>query len=104
MGVDYTANYGIGFLLNIPSNEELEEMELDVDSYLEDILPSNTSYFEVGGGNYTGEQNDYYVILDDDEINETLTERCEDLKVSLLNEGLINSNDKASVVGGLKIW
>lgn len=104
MGVDYTANYGIGFQVNVPDYDELEEMNLDLDSYLSDILPSNTSYFEVGQGNYTGEQNDYYVILDDDEINESLLERCEELRAKLLSEGLISSDNKVSVVGGLNVW
>lgn len=104
MGVDYTANYGIGFKIKMPSYEELEEMDLDTDSYLSEVLPPNCSYFEVGSGNYSGKMNDYYVILDDDNLDEGLLERCEKLRNGLITEELIEADGQASVVGGLNVW
>lgn len=60
--------------------------------------------FEVGQGSYTGKMNDYYVILDDDTLDESLLEKCEKLRNGLIAEELIEVDDKASVVGGLNVW
>lgn len=103
MGVDYTANYGIGFKIN--SNHE--DFEEDPYSFLDDILEDSPyEYFEVGSGSYTGHSNDYYVALSaiDSEIDSGLTGRVENLKAFLLSNDLISESDKGSLVGGLRIW
>lgn len=103
MGVDYTANYGIGFKVN--SNHE--DFEEDPYSFLDDILKDSAyEHFEVGSGNYTGKDNEYYVALsaNDSEIDSVLTQRVENLKAFLVANDLISESDKGGLVGGLHIW
>ena len=52
MGVDYTANYGIGVNIYEKEFEEDSDYASDFISYLDDILEdTNYYYFEVGHAN-----------------------------------------------------
>jgi hypothetical protein len=107
MGVDYTANYGIGVQL---VNLDFEELELDIetmDEYLDD-LPSNeisTYYFEVGSGSYTGEDNEYYLCFkysfkDGLDVLESKLKLFKDY----LDSNKIEYIGEIDLVGGLNVW
>ena len=67
MGVDFSANYGVGVeLVNI----DFEELDMDgieyMDEYLEELPEPDSiqiGYFEVGQGNYTGETNTFFLCV-----------------------------------------
>ena len=104
MGVDYTANYGIGFRVNEPDEEILEDYDGSFDEYLEDVLPRDKyNYFECGNS-YSGYTEGFYVILKNDKIDFNLSERGLELKEFLLMHDLVNDDAELSVVGGLKVW
>ena len=101
MGVDYTPNYGIGFKVNF----DIQEDDFYLGEHLEEELSdSSYRYFRVGEGSYTGEDDDYYVVLDSFLPIETLKERTELLKEFLLEKDLIESSQEVDLVGGLLVW
>lgn len=101
MGVDYSANFGVGFRIKADIDEN---DELNVIDYLEELIDvSKYNWFEVGDGNYTGKDNDYYVVLDDIKPINTLEDRIEELREHLLSEHFIIEEDW-DLVGGLEIW
>ncbi|MVW92419.1 hypothetical protein FCL53_10625 [Elizabethkingia meningoseptica] len=98
MGVDYTANKGIGFRINVDDNE-------DIDEFLENLLENKQgqfSYFKVGD-EYCDDEIEWFIVLEDDSLDDNLYDRCEELKSFLLVNGLIDINDSVSVVGGLRV-
>lgn len=63
MGVDYNANFGIGYkVVDARTEEQIEEVEFLY--YLEEEL-EKTDYwcFETGDGWYTGNENEFFVVL-----------------------------------------
>lgn len=102
MGVDYSAHYGIGFKVELD-----DRFEEDPAAVIDDMLKeSDYAYFEVGQGAYTGKENDYYVVLSDNDsaLDEGLIERVADLKRFLIETQLISEDAKADLVGGLQVW
>lgn len=106
MGVDYSANYGIGFRVEASAQLlDREDDELYLQEYLDEELSDEYRYFEVGSGNYTGKDNDVYVIFRDrsglaplenyKERLEALRKHLEDILLEVSEEGL---------VGGLNVW
>lgn len=98
MGVDYSAHYGIGIKI------QTFEIE-DKFDFLDENLNEKYTWFETGEGSYTGEENEFYVILKDDsnllEINLSVE------KVKLLNhlkEIGIETIGEFGIVGGLEIY
>jgi hypothetical protein len=63
MGVDYTGLYGVGIKIQLPTFDEEHEFYEDEESWLDQILGEEYSYFDVGAGSYTGESNEFYVCL-----------------------------------------
>ena len=109
MGVDYTANYGIGVKLESLDFEELNLEDIEcMDEYL-DELPEpegiETEYFEVGEGSYTGEDNDYYLCIKSP-MNEGVRELKKkiDLFGNYLRRNNIKYVGKVDLVGGLNVW
>lgn len=106
MGVDYSANYGIGFKVEATARlYDREDDDFILQEYLEETLSDDYRYFEVGDGSYTGEENDVYVIFRDkvglaplenykDRLD-VLRKHLEDLLLEVSEEGL---------VGGLNVW
>lgn len=105
MGVDYTGNYGIGVQVYLPDFEEDHEWYDDRLGYLEDVLENAPySYFEVGEGNYTGEDDDIYICIDKPfENGYDITEKVNSLLEFLENTELTVIG-KVDEVGGLRIW
>lgn len=104
MGVDYTGHYGFG--VKIIRNEEeyfldwiYEKCETNEDIY----------YFEVGEGNYTGDENDIFVCINvEDQIDKDngykfLEYKAEELYEFLRSIGL-EYEGVANIVGGLEIY
>jgi hypothetical protein len=106
MGVDYTGNYGIGVRILTPDLDEDEQYQGDTISWIDDILASTDySYFEVGSANYSGEENDIYVTIDNPFENGYcgLEEKANNLIQFLQDKG-IEFEGTVDVVGGLEIW
>ena len=103
MGVDYSANFGIGYKVSL-SDEKLEELETCMGGALEDILNgSELLYFETGSSNYGGEDNDFYVVLRDEAIDyKDLAGQLSLMKV-YLEQTPLNIESEGGLVGGLLI-
>jgi len=102
MGVNYKAKYGAGFKVIKPSSEVLEEYDSYFSSYLEGIL-DDTGYrfFKVGSDLYDDPNEEFYVVLDNSCIDDSLIDKCKRLKSFLERRGLISEDNKPSVVGGV---
>ncbi len=106
MGVDYTANYGLG--VEISTKHKLvgeDEGYEDILLFLDKNLNGKYEYFEEGAGSYTGEENFVYVVLKRglacgiDKLEaekEALLKHLKELDVEVLSE--------FDVVGGLLVW
>ena len=109
MGVDYTANYGIGVKL---VDLDFDELEIDgvkcMSEYLDELPEPNgiyTEYFEVGQGIYTGEDNDFYLC-----IKSAMSDGVDQLKNKIemfkdyLEHNNIEYHGDVDCVGGLNVW
>lgn len=105
MGVDYSGHYGLGFQVRLPEFEEDHEFYEDPIGYLDSVCrDTEFSFFEVKEGNYTGNENDYYVIIDNPFSNGLdVTEPANRLK-AFLTENNIEFEGEIDTVGGLEIW
>lgn len=110
MGVDYSAHRGIGIAIQSidfdDENLEKEIAELEcMSEVLDDKLNEKYGWFEVGEGNYTGKENDYYVEIISpfaQGLNNLETDRDELLK-HLIDVGLTPSGE-FGLIGGLEVW
>lgn len=105
MGVDYSANYGIGF--KVEPSETLRDTLANKDSYIleyiDEILEDKYTYFEVGDASYTGGENTVYVVLADEKTPFNLIDsELDELENLLTSKDLIVS--ERGLVGGLNIW
>ena len=101
MGVDYSANFGIGFQIV----DECDDKDLTIRDYLDELIDaSKYSWFETGYEDYGGSPNKFFVVLDDVQPLNTLEGRLEELKQHLLSEHFTLEDDVADVVGGLRGW
>ena len=101
MGVDYSANFGIGFQIV----DNYDDKDLSIRDYLDELVDaSKYSWFEVGSEPYCGNPNKFFVVLDDVQPLNTLEDRLEELKQHLLSEHFTLGDDVADVVGGLRVW
>ena len=106
MGVDYSGNYGVGIQVYLPDFEEDEEWWDDSLGYLESILKDTSySYFQVGDGNWTGVEDDIYVVIDNpfEDGYCALGEKVDKL-IQFLQENKLEFEGSVDVVGGLRIW
>jgi len=105
MGVDYDANFGIGYRLKNKFFEDDENgEEFDMESYLDDVITDDFRYFKTGSGSYTGEENEYYLVIKNPfETGLDLTEKKKLLDDFLAKNDLEVDGD-FDVVGGLHVW
>lgn len=103
MGVDYTATFGIGIeVKGVDYNEKGFDCMYE---YLDDLLEgTNFEYGESGEGAYTGEENDFYILIKNPFENgiEGLAGKANELEVFLKDKNI--PYDKINLVGGLHIW
>ena len=101
MGVDYSANYGIGYKVNFG---ELQKMDIDDPSdHLYEITYDDQryAYFQVGSGCYTGEENEHYIVLKKPELFD-LKNLKDDLDF-FLKRHKIKADGEFGLHGGLEI-
>lgn len=112
MSVEYVANYGIGFQVEINSKEycSVDGIEIDnsltaeeyVDIIFENPESSHFCYFSVGKGLWTGEKNEVYIC-----INKPLKEIAQDLQqhenqlLQFIQANGLNTIGDFGLVGGL---
>lgn len=105
MGAKYRANYGIGFKVE-PNETLINTLENDglcILGYIDKVLEDKYTYFEVGSGDYTGEDNTIYVVLVDEKTPFNLVDsELDELEKLLTSKDLIVS--ERGLVGGLNIW
>ncbi|EPL7677465.1 hypothetical protein RG089_000600 [Elizabethkingia anophelis] len=103
MGVDYSANKGIGFMIN---HRELEgDEDFDIRDYLDKILTdTGYRYFAVGDEGYSGDPDEFYVVLEFFKPIQNLQKRAQKLKEFLLALHLISEDAECDLVGGLEIY
>lgn len=102
MGVDYSANFGIGYKVSVPVREDWGDNEV-----MEDLLEGDKNdfkYFETGSM-YNGKGTNWFVIIPDEAICETFVfnEWKEKLDKFLAEKG-IEPIGPFGLVGGLLIW
>lgn len=113
MGVDYSGNYGVGVQVSFENLKEriIKECECEEEEvhwyYSEfiDFVLKDTSllYFEVGEGAYTGEQNKFYIVMDDPfKGGYDITEEVIEFEKKLKDIGFVLIGE-TDVVGGLEI-
>lgn len=106
MGVDYSANFGIGYKIKKVSEEVLEEYDVDIGYFFDEKLQpykDEVSYFETGYGRYTGEDNEYFLVLKNPLSILDLTHVKETLDVVIYELGL-ETDSEFGLVGGLLVW
>lgn len=105
MGVDYHANYGLGFQVNLEELRKLfpeaEEEGLDPIEYLE--LPEDCYWFSTGEGFYTGEEDDYFICIETDGVLVRLWEQLANKLIYNMRKLGLTVPDELSIVGGLLI-
>ncbi|MDH3326894.1 MAG: hypothetical protein OEM38_09285 [Gammaproteobacteria bacterium] len=102
MGVDYDANYGIGYQV-VAGDIPEDDMEDGLDEYLYNRIGDEFQYFHVGAGNYTGETDDAFIVVKDafkDGLDLTLKKKM--LDNELIRLKLESVGDFGSV-GGLRV-
>lgn len=104
MGVDYSPNYGIGFRVIDTRPEEDKEEVCFVELLYEEVdFGEDFEWFEIGDGDYTGEDNWYYVCLTDPfKYGLDLTKQKENLE-KFLKQNNIKTKGEFGLVGGLLI-
>lgn len=103
MGVDYYAHSGVGFMVRNPK-EHQDNDDFDFLEHIDQVLiGSGYGYFETGQGAYTGDDNEFYVVLSSFRPINDLAERANDLKNYLIERDLIDSTDDYDLVGGLEV-
>lgn len=105
MGVDYSANFGIGVKLVRRDFEEGHEWEDDFLGYIDDKLKNSPyGYFEVGSEAYGDDINDFYCYIENpfEYGVEGLEEKCNGL-IRFLNQNEIIFDGKIDIFGGLEI-
>lgn len=104
MGIDYDANFGLGYQVE-PSDEISEEdLEEGLAEYLWGELGSDFDHFEVGRGSYSGEEDDCFVVTKE-EINERSDLQA--IKAALdkeLERLRVEPVSTFTIVGGLRVW
>ena len=101
MGVDYTPRFGIGYKI---AEKVFENEDNCMDKYLDDLCKYKFKHFETGYGCYTGEKNEYYVVLKNPfEKTLDLTEQKDELYNFLTDNGIEIIED-FGLQGGLQVW
>jgi len=99
MGVDYDAVYGIGVEV-----KHIEGDDSDMHEFLEEKLEDTKfSFRRSGEGNYTSEEDTFYIFIEDEYNIKDLSSRVKDL-VSFLENNNIEYTGEVEVVGGLLVW
>lgn len=103
MGVDYRANYGIGFMVNY--NEFEDDEDFDFRDYLDEILEgTGYRYFAVGDEGYSGDPDEFYVVLEFFKPIQNLEKRVEKLRYFLRKLHLVSEDAEYDLVGGLEVY
>jgi hypothetical protein len=104
MGVDYNANYGIGYQVKGSDDIPEDQLEYGLAEYLYGKLGDEFEHFEVGEGNYTGEENDIYIVVKSafkDGLDLTAKKKALDEEIKRLK---LEPVGKFGDVGGLYVW
>jgi len=108
MGVDYTGNFGIGFKIdnNIDFDEDPRFCDYDcMTEYIEDKIHEDYNFFEVGNGAYTGEEDDFYVVLKNPFKNGcNLIKAKGDLREYIALELNLDIDGDFDCFGGIRMW
>lgn len=111
MGVDFTGHYGIGVKIDsIDFDEEELDKEIAELGHMCEFLDENLNteiynWFEVGDGNYSGKENDFYIVIKDpfkDGLNNL--EQKKDKLLQHIKEIGLEISDDFGVVGGLEVY
>lgn len=111
MGVDYTGHYGIGLQIepidfedeNLSS--EIAELEVMSEFLYEKLEDDRFDWFEVGQGNYTGEDNDFYIEIREPFADgiESLAKKEQELRDYIKSLGL-KAKGEFGAIGGLEMY
>lgn len=111
MGVAYSGHHGIGVKIKSIDfddenlSDEIRGLEVMCEFLDEKLENERYSWFEVGGGSYTGNENEYYVVINLPFA--TLISNYENEKNALYDYldqlGITPIGDFGSV-GGLEVW
>ncbi len=106
MGVDYNGVGGIGIVVTSSMKKKLiilNEGEC-CDGSLEEVLDDlEMSYKEGGDGNYSGEENTFYLTVEGETLNE-INENVEGFLETLNDAGIKVSQNDLKVIEDLHVW
>lgn len=111
MGVDYKASFGLGVeIKNFEFKKALllpeDPPDLDICELMESFtVPNDLRLLESGDGGYTGDDNEYYIVLKDPLSNgiSGLKEKS-DYLISWVRDQGFTTPDEIELVGGLHVY
>lgn len=107
MGVDYSAEFGIGYKIKVATEVIQEEYDGDTSGYLQDIIENfvdGVTYFETGSEVYGGDENEWYLVIEEpfaDGLDLTHIKECLD---DIIDSSDLERDSEFGVVGGLLVW
>lgn len=104
MGIDYDANFGIGYEVTNSGELSEEDIEDGMFEYIDENVDERFWCFEAGEGNYTGEDNSSFIVVRDafkDGLDLTGKKKMLDEELKRLNLSPVGDFGD---VGGLHVW
>ena len=105
MSVDYTGHFGIGYEIIESDKISDEDIEEGLSEYLHEIdIDKRFSFFQVGSGSYTGEENKHYLIVKNPFSCGLDLSRMKIILDNEIGRLRLESIGEFKVVGGLEMW
>ncbi len=99
MGVDYSANFGIGYKVNVTPNDDETDSE-----HLEGLNMSGLTYFETGQERYGGKSEFYIVLAEPFKNGLDLSEPKKLIDKFIEDNPSIQKASTFGMVGGILVW
>ena len=98
MGVDYDANFGLGFEIMFPDIDDLDECD-----WINELVKGTPyTYIYWGDEGYSGDPDTYAIVLSGDVPRHEISEKLRLLEVFLKNKG-VEYDGSRYLVGGISV-
>ncbi len=100
MGVDYSANFGIGYKVNVTTNNDETPL-----GYLECLIMPGLKFFETGQERYGGKAGQFYIVLAEPFKNGLdLSEPKKLIDKFIEDDPNLEKASTFGMVGGILVW